>query len=78
MSMYEILRYANMTGNNPNTKIMTRKDLSTAIKENYGKRGFDNLQDAFKRGYLRKGRLWGFVLTKKGFNKYMELRDAQK
>jgi len=75
--MLKILSHINILGSNPYTKIITRKELSNDIKLKYGKGGFKILQECWKLGYIRMGRLCGFVLTKKGFDKYIELNDLK-
>ena len=75
MNMLEILSYVNRLGSNTHISIMTRKELSNEVKERFGNTGYKILQECWKSNYIRMGRLWGFVLTKRGFNKYIELTD---
>ena len=77
MNMLEILSYVNRLGTLSHTSIMTRKELSNEVKERFGNAGYRILQECWKSSYIRMGRLWGFVLTKKGFDKYIELTDLK-
>jgi hypothetical protein len=77
MSLEDVLRAADNTGSNTSSNILNRKQLREMIVEIYGVSGSEWLTYAFKEGYIREGRLWGFIMTKKGYEKLFELQEER-
>ena len=76
-NMYELLAYIDRTGANPNwTGPNTRGEMSKMLKDTFGERVYDLWQEANRSGFVRKGRLWGFCLTRKGYDEFFRLRDV--
>ena len=69
MSMKRLLQAVSNTGNflPRNGTPYSRKELTEYIKEKYPEVAH-LLQEAWKRGLIRQGLMYGFVLTNKGYN----------
>lgn len=77
-TMLGVLMYVNRTGSNPNYKgPNTRGAFNKLFKEDFGKDAHKILMVAWNSQYIRPGRLWGFVLTKKGLNEYWRLEYGE-
>ena len=72
-----ILEIVNDIGGNPESKIEDRKSLRKDITDMMGESSSYLVTYSFKQGYIRKGAMWGFVLTKNGLNKLIQLREQK-